>query len=301
MMPTSPVPAHNPTREPTSHAVPSFGIITPTLNAQDCLTACAASVQTQVCSFPHTHWILDSSRSTHSCKSIAQAYGCHYQSVSDISLYDAIQQGLTLACQQGCEWLAWINADEQVLPGAFQAVAQAFQSNPSLDLVFGNYLLVSPSAQVLSARREIPARRLFLRHGVNYLLSCTVYFRASLWQKLKGFDLSYHYLADKKFYLAALESGAHFAHLNAFLGAFGVCSQNLSQHPEARLEQQRLRTEIHGFSTPLLRMGVRALRCSEKLLRGCYLPRTLSTTLFDPAGNPVPFTGCPSTRWKWNS
>ena len=278
----------------------TFGIVTPVLNARATFKSCAASVQTQCADIPGTHFVRESASSAVPCEDIAAAFGCDYRRAADAGMYDALGRGLDDAVAAGCDILGWLNADEQHLPGAFRAVRAAFDADPALDIVFGDYLILGADAAVLAARREIPARRLYLRQGVNYLLSCTVFFRSALWIRLGGFDSAYQLLADKKFYLHALDAGARAAHLPAFLGTYGSTGQNISLLPAAAEEQRRLRAEIGASPCPVLRRSVRALRCAEKLLRGCYWPRRIETTLFNADGEPQPFRGRVSTRWRWN-
>ncbi len=288
---------------PTQHAnrkALKFGIVTPVLNARATFKACAASVQAQCAEIPGAHFVRESASSAVPCEDIAAAFGCDYRRAADAGMYDALGRGLDDAVAAGCDILGWLNADEQHLPGAFRAVRAAFDADPALDIVFGDYLILGADAAVLAARREIPARRLYLRHGVNYLLSCTVFFRSALWIRLGGFDSAYQLLADKKFYLHALDAGAKAAHLPAFLGAYGSTGQNISLLPAAAEEQRRLRAEIGASRCPVVRRSVRALRCAEKLVRGCYWPGRIDTTLFNADGEPQPFRGRVSTRWRWN-
>lgn len=275
-----------------------LGIVTPVLNARATFKACAASVQARCAEVPGLHFVRESASSASPCEDLAAAFGCNYRRAPDTGMYDALGRGLAAAAA-GCDILGWLNADEQYLPGAFHAVHAAFESNPALDLVFGDYLILGADSTVLAARREIPARRVFLRHGVNYLLSCTVFFRSSLWIRLGGFDPAYKLLADKKFYLRALDAGIQTAHLPVFLGAYGSTGQNLSLLPAAVEEQQRLRAETGGSRCPVVRYAVRAMRCAEKLVRGCYGSKNIETTLFNTDGEPRPFRGRVSTRWRW--
>ncbi|MGI5869504.1 MAG: hypothetical protein ACOX9C_08705 [Kiritimatiellia bacterium] len=270
------------------------------LNSRSTFKACAASVKAECETIPGIHFVRESVASTTPCDDIARACGCDYVCAIDTGMYDAVGHGLDAAVAAGCDILAWLNADEQYQPGAFNAVAAAFEADPELDLVFGDYLILGADGRLLAARREIPPRLFYLRHGVNYLLSCTVFFRAGFWRRFGGFDPAYSLVADKKFYFRALESGAKVRHLPAFLGVYGSTGHNISLLPAAAEEQRRLRDEIGASPHPALRRCVRALRGAEKLLRGCYWPRKISTTVFNAEGEPQPFTGRLSTRWRWS-
>ncbi len=280
-----------------------FGIVTPLLNARATFTACAASVKLQEDgsnSFQIQHVVRESESSREKCDKIAQRFGCAYTCMPDTGLYDAIQSGLDEACASGAEILGWLNADEQYLPSALATIQKAFDNDPSLDLVFGNYLITDSSAQVLAARCEIPARLFLLRNGVNYILSCTTFFRKRVWEQHRPFDLSYRLLADKKFYLTAISSGITVRHIPAYLGAYGSTGHNESLSPIAADEQARLREETGAYSSSIARKAVRSLRCAEKLVRGCYGKKFINTILFDNDGTPHEFRGNAGTQWRWS-
>ena len=280
-----------------------FGIVTPLRNARATFKACASSLKAQSNDghdFSVVHVVRESDSSSENCADLAAQFDCRYTCAPDHGLYEAIQSGLDEACASGADIVGWLNADEQYLPGTLDAVARLFASSPSIGLVFGDYLLINEQGSVLSARREIPARLFYLRQGVNYLLSCTVFFRSDVWKKAGGFDLSYRFLADKKFFLNVLSSGIKTAHIPRYLGAFGVTGHNESLNPATASEQARLRAETGAFASPIARKLVRSCRCSEKLLRGCYGSRDLSATVFSPDGTPQEFRGRVPATWRWS-
>ena len=278
-----------------------FGIVTPLLNARATFKACAASVKAQTAEGAASiHFVRESDASTEKSEDIARPYGCDYACSHDSGLYDAIGRGLDDACASGADVLGWLNADEQYLPDALEAVRRTFESQPDVDLVFGDYLLLDNGGNVVSARREIPARLFYLRHGVNYLLSCTVFFRSRVWRESGGFDPSFKLLADKKFYLNAISSGAKVCHIPQYLGAYGVTGNNASLKSNAAAEQARLRAEFKAYRTGFARGLVRGCRCAEKFIRGCYGRREISTVLFTANGMPRNFRGKVGSDWRWS-
>ncbi len=278
-----------------------LGIVTPLLNAQDYFTACAASVNSNKfadAEYSLTHYVRESSNSKVSCADVASQYGCNYVQDDDSGIYDAIGKGLDAACADGAEVLCWLNADEQVLPSAYSTVTAAFKKYPGSDIIFGDYLLFNPfDLQIISARREIPARLGYLRNGVNYLMSCAVFFRSNVWLEHKKFDDSYKFLADKKFYLSALESGVAVRHIRHYLGAYGVTGHNASLSTQAIAEQKRLREEI-GASSLFIRAISKIGRVSEKALRRCYGCKLINTTLYDNNGDPHSCDKVVGSSWK---
>jgi glycosyltransferase involved in cell wall biosynthesis len=246
------------------------------------------------------HFVRESDASAEKSDDIALSYGCDYACSHDSGLYEAIGRGLDDACASGADVLGWLNADEQYLPDALETVRSTFESRPDVDLVSGDYLLLDKDCNVVSARKEIPARLFYLRHGVNYLLSCTVFFRSRVWRESGGFDRSYKLLGDKKFYMQAMTSGVTGYHIPRFLGAFGVTGNNASLKSSAPAEQARLRAEFGAFRAGWARGLVRGCRCAEKLMRGCYGRREISTRLYKPDGTSREFRGRVGSDWRWS-
>ena len=191
-----------------------FGVVTPVLDGRARFRACAASVRAAAAALRGgevVHFVRESAASREPVEDYAAEFGCDYARAPDRGLYDAISAGLDAACAAGCDALAWLNADEQWLPDAPGHAQRVLESNARIGLVYGDYRLLGPDGSLRAARRELPVRRPYLRNGVNYLLSCTVFFRRSVWENSARFDLSYPRLADKKWYLGLLASGVRAA------------------------------------------------------------------------------------------
>lgn len=212
----------------------------------------------------------------------------------DTGMYDALNRGFARA---NGEIYGWLNADEQYLPGALAKVEKVFQENPSIDFVYGDYIMVRPDGTPLAARREIPARLWYLRNGVNYILSCTTFFRRRAWERWGPLDTSLQRLADKDFYLRMLEGGATCAHIKAYLALYASTFQNLSLSPKALTEQEEVRNRHSTRAGLWLRMLARACRSSEKLLRGCYGRRRLTFTFWTPSGDSLRIEDTIGTKW----
>ena len=221
-----------------------LGVVTPVLDGRARFRACASSVRAAAAALRGgeiVHFGRESAASKEPVEDLAAEFGCVYERAPDRGLYDAIAAGLDAACAAGCDALAWLNADEQWLPDAPGHAQRFFETNAGIGLVFGDYLLLGPDGSLRAARRELPARLIYLRNGVNYLLSCTVFFRRSVWEGSARFDLSYTRLADKKWYLGVLSSGVRAALCPRYLGAYAMTGSNASLRPGAAEEQARLR------------------------------------------------------------
>ncbi len=291
---------------PTSLSRPptllKLGVVTPVLNGRLTFRACAASVAAAAAAAPGVrivHYVRESDRSSDGgVEDLALNARCSYARGPDSGLYDAISAGLDAAAADGCDILAWLNADEQWLPGAAGHAQRIFESAATAGIVFGDYLLLGPDLRPVAARREIPVRRFYLKYGVNYILSCATFFRAGVWTQSPGFDLSYRLLADKKWYLGALGRGVRAVLCAEYLGAYAQTGANASVRGDAALEQARFRAETGADAAPAARVLARAMRVVEKALHGCYFPEAVSAPLFSPDGSPAPFSGRLGPFWR---
>ena len=256
---------------------PLFSIATPARNALSNLRRCAGSVRGQqgvrwehlvqdAGSIDGTPvWLQQQAQRDPSFKPVSAA---------DDGMYDGINRAWARA---GGDVFAWLNADEQYLPGALARVAQFFDHHPHVQVMFADYIVCSDSGTPVALRREIPFRSLYVRNSFLYAQSCTLFFRRSLLdQGWLDFDTRLRYAADKDLMLRLAARGVHIRHLPQYLALFGVDGSNLSSH-EGMLKEAHAVRQWHGaFASPLLRLAVLALRRSERLCRGAYFRRSLN-------------------------
>ena len=95
----------------------------------------------------------------------------------DRGMYDAVNRGLRRS--QG-EVLAYLNADEQLLPGALRAVADYFDAHPAVDVVLSDTIVTDPTGD-----RPLPP--ILVTPGKNQLwvrlpvLSCALFPSGAGW------------------------------------------------------------------------------------------------------------------------
>ena len=163
--------------------------------------------------------------------------------------------------------IAWLNCDEQYLPGTLQKVADYFRKNPETDILFGGMLVIDETGELLSCRRAMPMRKVFLEASYLYNYSCAMFFRRSLWEKLGGFDTAYKNAGDEDLIRRALASGAKTAVLDEYLSVFTYGEGNLSSEPSA-VEEHRLLKQNNSGWVQLFRPVINAIRLGEKWIRG---------------------------------
>jgi glycosyltransferase involved in cell wall biosynthesis len=247
-----------------------FSVATPVLNAADKIRRCVGSVRNQTYS-DWEHIIQDGGSTDGTWQWLEKQGRKEWGSEPDDGMYFAIEKAWGRSSGQ---ILSWLNADEQYLPGTLKLVAETFASNPDIDIVSGNTIVVDDSGMPLAARREIPLRRIYVANGFLNSYSCSTFFRRRLFESgwLK-FDHSYRYAADMDMVLGLLERKATALHIDQYLSLFGVNWRNISSGPELRREMLMIQ-DRHGIQCcRALRSIVMLGRYIERLWRGCYIRR----------------------------
>ncbi len=273
-----------------------FSIVTPTLNPPELLKGCIASISAQTHNRGDIeHIIQDGGTPDKILQPLVKNSKALVLSENDCGMYDALNKGFSRSTG---EILGWLNADEQYLPETLQSVGTTFREFPDTDLIFGNYLIVTPSGHAIAARREIPARRWYLTHGVNYILSCTAFFSRRAWEHWGPLDTDLTLLADKDLYLKMIRDGARVRHINSYLGIYTATGKNLSLSDAAPEEQADVRSRYGAYPSKWLRTVPRACRCLEKLLNGCYRKDTVRYPFFDQNGDKQMHSVYASYKWR---
>lgn len=206
--------------------MPSISVIIPTFNCDKFLAQTLATVYKQNHK-PYEVIVVDGG-STDGTRRIVEAYGSFittFISEPDKGQLDAVQKGITIA--KG-DIIYWLNADDAVMPGAFESAANAFASDPSLDIVFGdNYWF------------DEEARRIGVAHSVKHLsfwdqflfygqLQVEAFFCSrEVAKKALPFDTNLRVYTDYSYFLP-VRYGAKCKWVPQQLGAFRVHSDQMS-------------------------------------------------------------------------
>ena len=158
---------------------------------------------------------------------------------ADGGMYDAVNRGLRRA--RG-EILAYLNCDEQYLPGTLAKVVDFFERNPAVDILFGDIVLVDERGEYLCHRKvQVP----LLNHTWTChlsTLSCAMFFR----RRLTGpggyfFNPDYRCGGDQEWMVRLLRGGVKMAALGEFTSVFTRTGANLGRDARAEAERSKLR------------------------------------------------------------
>jgi glycosyltransferase involved in cell wall biosynthesis len=195
-----------------------FSIVTASYRQLDWLKCCALSVADQGVDVEHI--IQDGGTGPELEAWVRINTNAHLVMEPDHGMYDALNRGF--ARTKG-EILAWLNCDEQYLPGALKAAEERFAAEPDLDVLLADNLIVDPERKYLAHRFSLVPTlgQMWVRFPVA---SCALFFRRRVWQP---FDTQWKSVGDWWWFRAMVERGARMGILRKFVAAFTETSGNL--------------------------------------------------------------------------
>ena len=209
-----------------------FSIVTPSFHQLELLKQCARSVADQEVEAEHI--IQDGGTGPELENWVRSETSADLVMESDAGMYDALNRGFARAT--GDLW-AWLNCDEQYLPGALQAVEQRFAAEPELDVLLADNLIIDPEGNYLAHRFSLvpTSSQMWVRFPVA---SCALFFRRRVW---RPFDTQWKSAGDWWWFRRLLTSGAKIGVLRRFVAVFTESDANLGRSPLTVQEQLKIR------------------------------------------------------------
>lgn len=261
---------------------PRFSIVTPSFRQLDWLKLCSASIADQSgVTFEH---LVQDAGSGPEMEAWAAEWRAsrpegtfQFVSEKDAGMYDAVNRGLRRASGEIC---AYLNCDEQYLPGTLAAVDRFFREHPEVEMLFGDAVVVNNHGAYVCSRSVVLPTRYHTQIVTLGVLTAATFFRRSV---ITGrglfFDSSWRANGDSAWILDVLRSGVCIAVLRQFLTAFTDTGDNLIMQPHAIAEQVRLRETAPRWAqriAPLWTMQHRLRR----LFAGVYFPRKFRYAIY---------------------
>jgi glycosyltransferase involved in cell wall biosynthesis len=211
-----------------------FSIITPSFRNSAWLKLCIASVADQGVDAEHIvqdglsddgtlDWLMSDKR--------VRAYA-----EKDLGMYDAVNRGLK---KSKGELLAYLNCDEQYLPGTLQAVSDYFDRHAEVEVLFADCIVVDGAGDFMCYRK---VQQPLLHHTmVSHLqtFTCSMFFRRSLVDRhALFFDTKWRAVGDADWVVRVLKAKIRTGVLRRFTSTFTDTGDNLCVTPGARKEEQ---------------------------------------------------------------
>ena len=231
-----------------------FSIVTPSFRNSNWLKLCVASVADQH-GVAVEHIVQDSCSDDGTQDWLPKDPRVQAFIEKDTGMYDAINRGMKRATG---EVIAYLNCDEQYLPGALQAVAGVFQNHPDTDIVVADSIVVDAQGQFVCCRKSLVPWRLMMWTYMPALTS-SIFFRRRLLDEFNlYFDTRWRVIGDSQWMKDALELRLKMAVLRRYTSIFTETGDNLFLNPKAMKERQKAARMTplwaRWFRWPLLQM-----------------------------------------------
>jgi glycosyltransferase involved in cell wall biosynthesis len=273
-----------------------FSIITPSFRTSAFLKLCIASVADQQVEAEHI--VQDSCSDDGTLDWLTTDRRVRAFVEKDTGMYDAVNRGLR---RSSGELLAYLNCDEQYLPGTLAAVADFFDAHPRVDVVFGGCLVVDAAGAFICYRKALLPSKYHIMVAHLPIFTCATFFRRTLLDKRAlFFDPKWRDLGDTEWVLRLLAAGVPMAVMPRFTSTFADTGNNMNLSPNARREKQVMFDSAPGWARRLKF----ALVCQHRLRRllgGMYSQKPFDYAIYtpdSPSNRQTHHVAAPTFLWK---
>jgi glycosyltransferase involved in cell wall biosynthesis len=228
---------------------PRIALVTPSLNQGAFLERTLRSVLEQ--RYPGLDYIVQDGGSTDATRTVLARYADRlqrYQSAPDHGQADALNRGFRGVT---ADILAYLNADDLLLPGSLAYVASYFAAHPEVDVVYGHRIVIDEGDREIG-RWVLPPHDNDVLLWRDYVPQETLFWRRRLWERVgAAFEEDLQFVLDWELLLRFRAARARFARLPRFLGAFRVHEQQKTIalfENAGRPEIEQLLRRWHGRS-----------------------------------------------------
>jgi glycosyltransferase involved in cell wall biosynthesis len=252
-----------------------ISVITPSFQQLKWLKLCAASVADQE-GVQHEHIVQDAGSGAELENWARTLPGLSLYVEKDNGMYDAINRGLAKARGDIC---AYLNCDEQYLPGALGQVANFFDLHPEIDVLFGDAILISKDGEALSYRRTVVPILSYVQHVQLNAPTCATFFRRSIIDRGLLFDPQWKVIGDQVWIEDLIRAGVRMATLRKPLAVFTFTGENLSSTAISQQEGAVHRSSLPR-ATGLQKTIAVIWHRVRKLFAGAYRSRKIEVAIY---------------------
>lgn len=211
-----------------------FSIVTPSFRQSSWLRLCVASVADQE-GVEREHIVQDAESDDGTQEWLRGDSRVRAFIEKDAGMYDAVNRGFARATG---DVLAYLNCDEQYLPGTLRAVAEFFAARPEADVCLADFVVTDASGGYVASRLALVPRlpSMWIRFSAG---TCAMFIRRRVVEDpgLK-FDPQWRALSDMFWLAEACARGVRFGVLRRFTSVFTETGANLGLDPVVRRERE---------------------------------------------------------------
>jgi glycosyltransferase involved in cell wall biosynthesis len=245
----------------TSVTYPKISLVTPSLNQGRFIEETIQSVLSQ--DYPNLEYLVMDGGSSDNTLSVLEGYSTRLKWVSekDNGQTDAINKGMRMVSG---DILAYLNADDLLLPGTLLRVAQLFMEHPKTMWLTGQCRIIDESnreiRKLITTYKNIWLR---LRHPsmlliTDYISQPATFWRASVVNDVGDMDNNLHYTMDYDYWLR-LYSKYPPLFVSEYLAAFKIHPQSKTTstgHKDVFVEEELSVIQRYTNSQVLLRLHI---------------------------------------------
>lgn len=270
-------------------------VVTPSFRSSRWLALCIASVADQGVDVEHI--VQDAGSDDGTLEWLPEDARVRACVEKDSGMYDAINRGLRKASG---EILAYLNCDEQYLPGCLARVTRFFENHPRVEVLFGDVVMVNEKGDYLSHRKmQVPLKYHTWTCHLS-TLSCGMFFRRAVYHdRAFEFDSRLRDVGDGEWMVRLLRASVPMAALGAFSSIFTFTGNNMSAGANARRENAELLASAPAWARWMRPAFVLHHRL-RRLLGGMYSQAPFSYSLYtvdSPSARQTRHAAHPNSRW----
>lgn len=292
--------AAQPTAKARSAAPPkatTFSIITPSYRNSDWLKLCIASVADQE-EVETEHIVQDSCSDDGTQDWLPHDARVRAFVEKDTGMYDAVNRGFRRATG---DILAYLNCDEQYLPGALAAVRAFFEENPHIDVALAGSLVTNGKGGYICHRQLLVPNARHIWYRFPILTSSIFIRRRVISERGLFFDASWRDLGDFHWMLALLKNKVPMAVCPVFTSVFTDTGDNMNMKPNAIRERRVTDKMIPKWLRPFKYLWIASHRVRRILAGHFNVPGTsYEIYTLDNPGQRTEFTVKQPTAVWWN-
>ena len=220
-----------------------FSIVTPSFRNSNWLKLCVASVADQQ-GVELEHIVQDSCSDDGTLDWLPRDPRVKAFVEKDDGMYDAVNRGFRRATG---DLLAYLNCDEQYLPGALETVSDFFAANPQVEIALAGTIVTDGEGKYVCHRHQmVPHPR-----GVWFrfpILTSSIFIRRKVISE-RGifFDTRWRDLGDFHWVLALMKNRVPMKVCDAFTSVFADTGENMNLKPNAIREKAETDRMIPGW------------------------------------------------------
>lgn len=205
---------------------PDFSIITPSYNYGKYIGECLQSVASQE-GVSFEHLVMDAGSTDDTERLVVNHPHATWHQEPDKGMSDGINKGFKKATGS---WVMWLNADDQLLPGALSSVKDFASQHADADVIYGCWNFMSKDGEHQRRMTIFPFVRSMLPNHGCYIASTATFFRKSTTiDENHLLNAQFKYVMDGEYFCRLAYGGKQFFYLPKVLADFRLHDESLSQ------------------------------------------------------------------------